>query len=194
MSNNYDVIVIGAGNGGLAAAAECARAGLKTLLLEKHNIPGGSASSFVRGRFEFEPSLHELCTTGTPEKPENVGEVFQKLFPILRTRSVFLTLEGAEGERVLNYFAYGVKTVVEARDSRDSVIFNLGGDNIGDKAPLVKCERSELTVVNAQRYNGVLHEFDAESEFSLYNPTSVDKKRENSVIRGVEAVFETIRQ
>ena len=79
MSNNYDVIVIGAGNGGLAAAAECARAGLKTLLLEKHNLPGGSASSFVRGRFEFEPSLHELCGVGTPEKPENVGEVFQKL-------------------------------------------------------------------------------------------------------------------
>ena len=79
MKNNYDVIVIGAGNGGLAAAANCARAGLKTLLLEKHNIPGGSATSFVRGRFEFEPSLHELCTVGTPEKPENVGQVFQEL-------------------------------------------------------------------------------------------------------------------
>ena len=47
----YDVIVIGAGNGGLAAAATCAKAGLSTLLLERHNIPGGSASSFVRGRF-----------------------------------------------------------------------------------------------------------------------------------------------
>ncbi len=122
------------------------------------------------------------------------GEVFQKLFPILRVRSVFLTLEGAEGERVLNYFAYGVKTVVEARDSTDCVIFNLGGDNIGNKAPLVKSERSVLTVVNAQRYNGILCEFDAESDFSLYNPTSVDKKRENSVISGTEAVFETIKQ
>ena len=45
---NYDVIVIGAGNGGRAAAANCAKAGLSTLLLERHNIPGGSASSFVR--------------------------------------------------------------------------------------------------------------------------------------------------
>ena len=45
----YGVIVIGAGNGGLAAAATTAKAGLKTLLLERHNIPGGSASSFVRG-------------------------------------------------------------------------------------------------------------------------------------------------
>ena len=60
----YDVIIIGAGNGGLAAAATCAKAGLSTLLLERHNIPGGSASSFVRGRFEFEPSLHELAGIG----------------------------------------------------------------------------------------------------------------------------------
>ncbi len=79
MKNQYDVIVIGAGNGGLAAAAECAQAGLKTLLLEKHNVPGGSASSFVRGRFEFEPSLHELTGTGTPENPGNIIQTFKEL-------------------------------------------------------------------------------------------------------------------
>ncbi len=75
----YDVIIIGAGNGGLAAAATCAKAGLSTLLLERHNIPGGSASSFVRGRFEFEPSLHELSGIGTPEEPGMVEEMFNRL-------------------------------------------------------------------------------------------------------------------
>ena len=75
----YDVIVIGAGNGGLAAAATCAKAGLSTLLLERHNIPGGSASSFVRGRFEFEPSLHELAGIGTPEEPGSIEETFNRL-------------------------------------------------------------------------------------------------------------------
>ncbi|MBQ6120022.1 MAG: FAD-dependent oxidoreductase, partial [Clostridia bacterium] len=79
MSNNYDVIVIGAGNGGLAAAAYCAKAGLKTLLLEKHNIPGGSASSFVRGRFEFEPSLHELFGVGLPDNPSDFAKMFMEL-------------------------------------------------------------------------------------------------------------------
>ena len=69
MDNKYDVIVVGAGNGGLAAAANTAKAGLKTLLLEKHNLPGGCATSFRRGRFEFEPSLHELCSVGTAENP-----------------------------------------------------------------------------------------------------------------------------
>ncbi|MEA1910832.1 MAG: FAD-dependent oxidoreductase, partial [Spirochaetota bacterium] len=56
MDNSFDIIVIGAGLGGLASAFELARAGKKVLLLEQHNLPGGYASSFVRGRFEFEPS------------------------------------------------------------------------------------------------------------------------------------------
>lgn len=75
----YDVIIIGAGNGGLAAAANCAQAGLSTLLLERHNIPGGSASSFVRGRFEFEPSLHELAGVGAEDKSGQIEEMFDRL-------------------------------------------------------------------------------------------------------------------
>jgi prolycopene isomerase len=79
MDKNYDVIVVGAGNAGLVAAATTAKNGLKTLLLEKHNLPGGSASSFVRGRFEFEPSLHELAGVGTSENPGPVYQIFKEL-------------------------------------------------------------------------------------------------------------------
>ena len=66
---NYDAIVIGAGNGGLTAAATLAKEGLDVLLLERHNIPGGAATSFCRGRFEFEVALHQLSGLGTPDKP-----------------------------------------------------------------------------------------------------------------------------
>ena len=38
---NYDAIVIGAGNGGLVASARLAKEGKKTLLIERHNLPGG---------------------------------------------------------------------------------------------------------------------------------------------------------
>ncbi len=79
MERQFDVIVIGAGNGGLVAAANTAAAGLRTLLLEKHNLPGGCATSFRRGRFEFEPSLHELCSVGTAEKPDSVYRIFDGL-------------------------------------------------------------------------------------------------------------------
>ncbi|MBR3357699.1 MAG: NAD(P)/FAD-dependent oxidoreductase [Solobacterium sp.] len=79
MERQYDVIVVGAGNGGLAAAANTAKAGCSTLLLEKHNLPGGCATSFRRGRFEFEPSLHELCSVGTEDRPNVVYKVFDDL-------------------------------------------------------------------------------------------------------------------
>ncbi len=65
----FDAVVIGAGNGGLAAACRLAKAGKNTLLLEQHNLPGGVASSFRRGRFEFETALHELCEFGSAENP-----------------------------------------------------------------------------------------------------------------------------
>lgn len=79
MSKKYDVIVIGAGNGGLSAAATMALNGKKTLLVEKHNLPGGFATSFVRGRFEFEASLHELCGWGPLAGSGNVRTLFEKL-------------------------------------------------------------------------------------------------------------------
>lgn len=79
MRYDYDVIVVGAGNGGLTAAAKISGEGYRTLLLEKHNLPGGVATSFVRGRFEFECSLHELCDVGTPEDPGRVRELFAGL-------------------------------------------------------------------------------------------------------------------
>ena len=60
MGASYDAIVVGAGMGGLSAATAMAYKGLKVLVLERHNVPGGYATSFVRGRFEFEVALHQL--------------------------------------------------------------------------------------------------------------------------------------
>lgn len=68
MSKSYDVIVIGAGLGGLSAATFLARNGLRVCLLERHNLPGGYATSFVRGRYEFEVALHELSGIGREDR------------------------------------------------------------------------------------------------------------------------------
>jgi len=66
MSSHYDVIVVGGGLGGLAAAATLARAGLSVRLFERHVQPGGYATTFVRQGYEFEVSLHELSGIGSP--------------------------------------------------------------------------------------------------------------------------------
>ncbi len=114
----YDVIIIGAGNGGLAAAATCAKEGLKTLLLEKHNIPGGSASSFVRGRFEFEPSLHELSGIGNPGDPGMVELQFDRMDAKVEWRkhpSTFrLVVPAEEGDEDSFINEDGVRVSVDA--------------------------------------------------------------------------------
>ena len=73
----YDVVVVGAGNSGLSAALSMQLAGKKTLLIEQHNLPGGCASSFRRGRFEIEPSLHELCDVGPVSNPGEVRKLLE---------------------------------------------------------------------------------------------------------------------
>ena len=75
----FDAVIIGAGNGGLVAAAQLAIKGKKVLLLEQHNIIGGFSTSFVRGRFEFEASLHELCDVGNKENPGSIYNLFEEL-------------------------------------------------------------------------------------------------------------------
>ncbi len=56
----YDVIVIGAGLGGLTAGAKLAKEGKKVLLIEQHSQPGGCATTFRRGDFTLEVGLHEM--------------------------------------------------------------------------------------------------------------------------------------
>ncbi len=48
-------------------------------MLERHNVPGGYASSFVRGRYEFEVALHELSGIGPPERRGNVYRALEYL-------------------------------------------------------------------------------------------------------------------
>ncbi len=67
---HYDAIIIGSGLGGLAAAAKLTLGGFKARVLEKHVQPGGYATTFSRGRFEFEVSLHALTGVRGPESTD----------------------------------------------------------------------------------------------------------------------------
>ncbi len=131
---NYDIIVIGAGCGGLTAAACAAKKGKKVLLLERHNSPGGFLGSFVRGRFEFDISLHQLCgfsdTQGLGEtrrvldflgisdkiKWDNIPDAFR------------LITKSRKGEAIDVNMPFGVNNFISAMESYAS----------GSKAPLTK--------------------------------------------------------
>jgi phytoene desaturase len=55
---NYEIIVIGSGMGGLSVAALLAKAGKKVLVVERHDRPGGYAHAFLRNRYHFDSAIH----------------------------------------------------------------------------------------------------------------------------------------
>jgi phytoene dehydrogenase-like protein len=69
----YDVVVIGAGLGGLTAGAILARAGRKVLLIERSNSVGGAASSYKSGDLFVEGSLHETSDPHHPRDPKHAA-------------------------------------------------------------------------------------------------------------------------
>ena len=67
----YDVVVVGAGLGGLTAGAILARAGRKVLVIERGNSVGGAASSYKSGELFVEGSLHETSDPHHPRDPKH---------------------------------------------------------------------------------------------------------------------------
>src|ERR1700760_907075 len=67
----YDVVVIGAGLGGLTAGAILAREGRKVLIVERSNSVGGAASSYKSGDLFVEGSLHETSDPHDPRDPKH---------------------------------------------------------------------------------------------------------------------------
>ncbi|MFO8056558.1 MAG: NAD(P)/FAD-dependent oxidoreductase [bacterium] len=93
---DYDVVVIGAGGGGLASAAALSRNGYDVLLIEQHYKLGGYMTSFERGDYTFEVSLHAMdgldpggMTRGTFEtvgimdkvKPIRLDPMYRIVYP-----------------------------------------------------------------------------------------------------------------
>ena len=74
--NDYDVIVIGSGAGGLSAALPIAQKGLRVLVLEQHSHIGGWTHSFKKQGYKFSPGVHYI---GSLMPGESLRKVYEGL-------------------------------------------------------------------------------------------------------------------
>ncbi len=81
----YDVIIIGAGIGGLTCGAALAKAGRKVLVCEQHNQVGGYVTSFQRDGFSFDGGLQSFGSGGL-------------VFPILRELGLYNRVQFARAD------------------------------------------------------------------------------------------------
>ena len=88
-----EVVVVGAGLGGLAAAVTLAARGAPVTLLEKEPRVGGCAISFQRKGYTFDLALHALAAGGP-------GQELQNLLDLLGVGGEVKTLRLTEGFRV----------------------------------------------------------------------------------------------
>lgn len=101
----YDVIIIGGGVNGAGTARDCALRGLKTLLIEKKDLSGGTtgaSSGMIHGGLRY--LLHDVKTTETSSRDSGY---IQKIAPFLLFRIPFLFLvkeKGANMELLETFF------------------------------------------------------------------------------------------
>src|ERR1700730_16824528 len=78
----YDVVIIGAGIGGLTAGALLSKAGFSVCILEKEPHVGGYLAGFRRKDFRFDTAIHWLNQCGTNGLVSRLFEVLGKDHPV----------------------------------------------------------------------------------------------------------------
>ena len=116
-----DTVVIGAGRGGVTAAALLAKAGEKVCAIERNHNVGGAASAFKKGALTIEPALHQTADPRDPSEPKHA--ILRDLGLLddiewLPVRQFYSVRGGARGARQAFYWRAGAASSASSNRSR----------------------------------------------------------------------------
>ena len=107
ISNDYEVIVLGAGAGGMTAAAVAAAEGLKVLLIEKSGFIGGTTA--ISGGMVWIPANSKMVEAGLADTAEQAQVYLQQ------------TVRGNFNENLRSIFLANADKAIAYLESKTSV-------------------------------------------------------------------------
>jgi all-trans-retinol 13,14-reductase len=91
---SFDYVILGAGLGGLSAAACLSRQGYRVAVLEKHYLPGGCCHTFDYGDYRFCADVHYIYQCGA-------GQTIERFLSYIDREVPFNTLDPDCIDRVI---------------------------------------------------------------------------------------------
>ncbi|GGX25004.1 phytoene desaturase family protein [Aquimarina muelleri] len=128
MKENYDVVIVGSGLGGLVSAIILAKEGYSVCVLEKNNQYGGNLQTFVRDKTIFDTGVHYI---GGLSEGQNLYQYFKyiEIIDDLKLKKLdedgfdIITFEGDEKEyKHAQGYENFIKTLVDQFPEEEKAI------------------------------------------------------------------------
>jgi phytoene dehydrogenase-like protein len=150
----YDVVIIGSGISGLVCGCYLARAGMKVVVIEQHDKPGGYFTSFKRKGFLFDAAAHSF---GNYREGGHVRKVFSEI--------------GVD--KIINIRRFDPSDIIVSPDfrltfsnNRESTIAGLSGTFPSEKNNIIRffsfltsSDQSEFAKLKDKTFGSLLHSF-----------------------------------
>ena len=105
--------------------------------------------------------------------PDPNKELVQLCDPITRKYQKCIVIDNAENEKVYGVLGYGVKDLIVNNNSKNTLVVNIGSDNMNALGSQTVNQDGDITVINAMRHNGNAEE-NNNGSLKIYNPIKVD--------------------